>query len=127
MMSGAKNIFTPALDRPTGAVEAVCLGVRVKCPEVRGDQRVLQARPIARRQRRLAALGTGELRRTIEAREPDLIAEPGDAQHGIAVERAIPGKAVDFGPPTKTEGHLTVTQRAEQAMHAAARQRLDHV
>ena len=44
------------------------------------------------------------MRRTIDAREHDLIAEPGDAHHGIAVERAIPGEAVDFGPPLRQSG-----------------------
>ena len=70
--------------------ETVCLAVRLKRPEVRGDQRVLQARPISNGQARIAALSTGEMRRTIDAREHDLIAEPGDAHHGIAVERSYP-------------------------------------
>ncbi len=74
---------------PIGAVESVCLAVWLKHPEVRGDQRVLQARPISNGQARIAALSTGEMRRPIDAREHDLIAEPGDAHHGIAVERAI--------------------------------------
>src|SRR6266849_10343154 len=59
----------------------------------------------------IAAHSTGEMRRTIDAREHDLIAEPGDAHHGIAVERAITGEAVDFGPPAPAERHLAVTQR----------------
>jgi hypothetical protein len=68
-MHGTKNVPAPALDRPIGAVETVCLAVRLKRPEVRGDQRVLQARPISNDQARIAALSTGEMRRTIDARE----------------------------------------------------------
>src|SRR6266851_6646414 len=66
-MHGAKNVLAPALDRPIGAVETVCLAVRLKRPEVRGDQRVLQGRPISNGQACIAALSTGEMRRTIDA------------------------------------------------------------